>query len=184
MKKTIIITLLGLLALGTFSLAGQDNKKATFSPYVTAKGVIQLPQNYRTQWVYLGSWVVPNEKAPGYGFHDVFTQPETVKAYKKSGKFPDGAVLVKEIRKVESGEMTTGDASWAGPIDAWFVMIKDQQGRFSNNPNWGDGWGWALFKPAAPDKNVSTSYQKDCLPCHVPAKNTDWVYTNGYVTLK
>ena len=175
-KSTVALVLffVGVAFTGT---AKTDEQ---FSPYVGAKGEIQLPKNYRTTWSYLGSWVVPDKKAPGYGFHDVFTQPETVKAYEKTGQFPDGAVLIKEIRKVESADMTTGHASWAGPINVWFVMVKDRKDRFPKNANWGDGWGWALFKASDPTKNVSTDYKKDCLGCHVPAKSTDWVYTKGY----
>ena len=57
--------------------------------------------------------------------------------------------------------MTTGDARWAtNKTIVWFVMIKDTKNRFPNNPLWGDGWGWALFKADAPDKQVATSLQK------------------------
>lgn len=73
---------------------------------------------------------------------------------------------------------------WAGEPDVWFVMIKDSRNRFPENPNWGDGWGWALFKSAKPDKNVSSDYREDCISCHVPAKETDWVYIKGYPTIR
>ena len=63
-------------------------------------------------------------------------------------------------------------------------MIKDANGRFADNPLWGDGWGWALYKPDDPLKNVATDYSKDCISCHVPAKATDWVYIEAYPTLK
>jgi hypothetical protein len=33
------------------------------------------------------------------------------------------------------------------------------------------------------NKNTSTDYKKDCLGCHVPAKDKDWVYVNEYPTL-
>jgi hypothetical protein len=154
-----------------------------FSPYVNEQGEISRPEGYRSDWVHLGSWVVPDEKAPGYGFHDVYTQPESVAAFRKNGAFPDGAVLVKEIRSVKTADLTTGTASWAGDPAVWFVMIKDGKNRFAANPLWGEGWGWALFKADNPEKNVATSYQKDCLACHVPAKDTDWVYLQGYPTL-
>lgn len=52
--------------------------------------------------VHLGSWIVRDEKAPGYGFHDVYTDAKSVAAYRKTGSFPDGTVLVKEIRSVRS----------------------------------------------------------------------------------
>ncbi len=179
--KMAVICVVGLLLVG--GLQAQEKGK-TFSPFVDDQGRISLPKDYQSQWVYLGAWAVPMEKAPAQGFHVVFTQKESVEGYKKTGQFPDGAVLVKEIRKINSGEMTTGHAYWAGDIVQWFVMIKDKKGRFKNNPNWGDGWGWALFKAEDPNKNVSTSFQKDCIGCHVPAKNTDWIYVQGYPTLK
>jgi hypothetical protein len=46
--------------------------------------------------------------------------------------------------------MTTGDAHWASGAKVWFILIKDDKNRFPDNPLWGDGWGWALFKADAP----------------------------------
>jgi hypothetical protein len=152
--------------------------------YVDSKGAIALPKEFREKWTHLGSWFVPDVKAPGYGVHDVYTQPGVVAAYRRTGQFPDGAVLVKEIRKARSERMTTGQASWAGDPLVWFVMVKDREGRFKGNPHWGNGWGWALFKTNDPTKDVSTNYEKDCIGCHVPAKNTGWVYVKGYPALR
>jgi len=67
--------------------------------------------------------------------------------------------------------------------EQWFVMIKDTKGRFAQNPVWGDGWGWALFKPSQLARNVAANYSSDCLGCHVPAKANDWVYIEAYPTL-
>ncbi len=158
--------------------------KEPFSPYVEATGAINLPKDFRTRMVHLGSWFVPEGGASG--FHDVYTEASTVEAYRKTGKFPDGATLVKELRAGHSGDYTTGkNVSFAAEnIKQWFVMIKDTRGRFPDNPIWGDGWGWALYKPNDPLKNVATDYRKDCLSCHVPAKATGWVYIEAYPTLK
>ncbi|BCR05657.1 c-type cytochrome [Desulfuromonas versatilis] len=166
------------------TMKGILDAAAGFSPYVDAQGAISLPLGVRGEWVHLGSWVVPDEKAPGYGFHDVYTQPESVAAFRKNGVFPDGAVLVKEIRTVKTDDLTTGRASWAGEPAVWFVMVKDGKNRFAGNPLWGEGWGWALFKAEDPKKNVATSFQKDCMACHIPAKETDWVYLQGYPSLQ
>jgi len=62
-------------------------------------------------------------------------------------------------------------------------MVKDTKGRFKNNPIWGDGWGWALFKTDDTSKNASNDYKADCLGCHMPAKQNDWIYVEGYPTL-
>jgi hypothetical protein len=38
-------------------------------------------------------------------------------------------------------------------------------------------------KPGNRSQNVSTNFRTDCLGCHVPAKDTDWIYTEAYPTL-
>jgi hypothetical protein len=62
-------------------------------------------------------------------------------------------------------------------------MIKDSKNRFASNSLWGDGWGWALFKPGNKTTNAATNYKIDCLGCHIPAKKNDWIYTEAYPTL-
>jgi hypothetical protein len=63
------------------------------------------------------------------------------------------------------------------------LALKNQPARHPNNPLWGDGGGWALFKSDAPNKQVATDYKKDCLGCHIPAKTDDWIYVKGYPVL-
>ena len=89
-------------------------------------------------------------------------------------------------RGAQTGTYTPG-ANVGFTVDTvkqWFVMIKDTQGHFPDNSLWGDGWGWALFEPREPMKNIATNYRTDCLGCHIPAKATDWVYIEAYPTLK
>jgi hypothetical protein len=168
--------------LRLFAVTGSPAEK--FSPYVDDQGSIRLAEVYRVDWACLGSWVVPDEKTSGYGFHNVYTQRSTEAAYQETGKFPDGAVLVKGIRKISSAHLPTGHASWAGDMNLWFVMVKDTKGRFPENPNWGNGWGWARFKADDLMKNVCTDFKKDCIGCHMPAKDTDWVFIQGYPDLR
>ncbi len=177
--KAAVLT--ALLLLPALACAGAET--AGLAPNVDAKGVISLPKDFRTKWVHLGSWAVPAPNDPGNGFHDVYTQPESVEYYKKNQKFPDGAVLVKEIRDAVWDELPTGHVVREGEVKLWFVMVRDSKGSFPGNKNWGDGWGWALFKPDDPSKNTSTDYKEDCLPCHMGAKASDWVYVYGYPAL-
>ena len=153
------------------------------SPYVDTKGNISSPEDFRGIMVHLGSWFVPGGAASG--FHDVYTEKETVDAYRKTGRFPDGATLVKELRASKTGDYSTGTGVHYATknVKQWFVMIKDSSNRFSGNSLWGDGWGWALFKPGSDGKNAAADYKKDCLGCHVPAKDKDWIYTEAYPTL-
>lgn len=160
-----------------------------FSAYVDTQGNIERPQNFRNEWAHLGSWLVKNdEMASGPGVHDVYTQPKTIQAVQETGLWPDGAVLVKEIRSIKSRRLTTGNAQWAGDASAWFVMVRDRKNRFPDNPAWGEGWGWALFEADAPSKNLTTTWKgegfNNCFGCHIPAKSTDWVFVEGYPAIR
>ena len=172
---TLSLTLVVPLERGSF--AGE------FSPYVDDKGNISLPKDLRS-WYFLGSWgVAADDEVGSQGFHNVYTQPETVAAFRKTGKFPDGAVLVKELLKAKTDTMTTGEISYASETKGWFIMIKDTNRRFKGNKLWGQGWGWSLFEAADPTKSVTEDFKTDCIPCHVPAKKDDWVYLRGYPVL-
>ena len=132
--------------------------------------------------VHLGSWFVPDGDASG--FHGVYTEKESIDFFRKTGKFPDGATLVKELRAHQVDDYSTGNGvSHSTSLKQWFVMIKDTGNRFSNNPVWGDSWGWALFKTDNLTKNSASDYKTDCLGCHIPAKDKDWVYTEAYPLL-
>src|SRR5215469_1784353 len=174
------------IALGS---SGRDAPPAraadNFSPYVTKDGGISRPTDYRDTFEYLGSYAVATKPdKPLDEMHVVYARPEDVRAYRRDGKFPDGATLVKEVTRVSSDKLTTGQSHWATDIKLWFVMIKDAKGRFPGNDLWGDGWGWALFLAKEPARNVATDYSTDCRTCHVPAKKDDWVYVRGYPALK
>ena len=97
----------------------------------------------------------------------VYASPGTIAAYRKDGHFPDGTVLVKEVFKTTRKGMTTGTVSSAGTLTGWFVMVKDT--------SWFDG--------TSPQKTTSTDYTTDCQSCHVPARQSDWIYTHGYPVL-
>jgi hypothetical protein len=185
MKKVLIFIFFALFVFAYFMLSAQGNTTSTFSQYVDADGGIRLPLNYRTEWSFLGTWAVASKKEKGRidEFHNVYTQPNTIEAYKKTGKFPDGTILVKELLKTKTGSMTTGEVSWGAEIFGWFVMIKDTMGRFKGNRLWGGGWGWALFYADNPMNTVTKDYEGDCIHCHLPAKQTDWVYVHGYPVL-
>ena len=171
-------TMLLFFATGSVAIA----KDKSFSPHVDSKGNIQFPKGFRTSMVHLGSWFVPEGDASG--FHDVYTEKESVVVFRKTGKFPDGATLVKELRASSAGTYSTGSGvTYSTTIKQWFVMIKDTSNRFTDNPLWGNGWGWALFKTDSLDKNSASDYKMDCLGCHVPAKDKDWIYTEAYPML-
>ena len=149
---------------------------------VDKTGNIRKPADFRDVYQALGVYT-PVDLNNNTEMHYTYAPPGTAEYYRRTGKFADGTVLVKEVFATDHAQMTTGDAHWASKTKVWFVMIKDDKGRYPGNPLWGDGWGWALFKSDAPDKQVATDFKKDCLGCHIPAQTTDWVYVQGYPVL-
>ena len=176
----IVIVTLAILG-GHQQAKSQSNPRDRFD-LADKSGNIRKPSDYRDKYEALGTYTVLDPK--GDQMHLTYASPGTAEYFRKTGKYPDGTVLVKEVFGTDHAQMTTGDAHWATKTIVWFVMIKDDKGRFPGNPLWGDGWGWALFKADAPDKQVATNYKKDCLGCHVPAQSTDWIYVQGYPVLK
>ena len=174
-----------VLALAIFGSAQQlkSQSKSGHDGFglVDKAGNIHKPDNYRDRYQMLGAYMVLDPK--GNQMHDTYASPGAAEYYRRHQKFADGTVLVKEIHGTDHAQLTTGDAHWAADTKVWFVLIKDAKGRHPNNPLWGDGWGWALFKSDAPDKQVATDYKKDCIGCHVPAKADDWIYVKGYPVL-
>ena len=150
---------------------------------VDKTGNIGKPADVRDLYQLLGTYA-PTDLNGDTEFHITYATPGAAQYYRQNGKFADGTVLVKETFATDHAQMTTGDVRRATKTKVWFVMIKDEKNRYPNNPLWGDGWGWALFKADAPDKQVATSCKKDCLGCHVPAQSTDWVYVQGYPVLR
>jgi hypothetical protein len=187
-KNFAVSGILGLLLIVaargqmTMTVSSNDPKAEAV---VDAAGNLHVPNGYRTTYEFLGSWAIAADQGPGSKeLHVVYASPGTITDYRTAGRFPDGAVLVKEVFEATTGQLTTGNVSTAGPLKGWFVMVKDGTGRYPGNKLWGDGWGWSWFDADKPSNSTSTNYKTNCLGCHVPAQGSDWVYVDGYPPLK
>lgn len=186
--------LVALAALLTCAAASADETlSSTYSTLVDNDGNISLPENFRRNWAFLGTWSIAAEDietssaASGHGaagLHNVYTQRATIDHFRATGKFPDGAVIVKELLKGATASMTTGTVSRGTAVEGWFVMVKDTRGRFPGHPLWGDGWGWSLFGADQTDVTVTKNYKTECIGCHIPARKDDWIYLSGYPVLE
>ena len=138
----------------------------------------------------MGAWSIAAADTDQYaagqgasGLHYVYTQPDAVQAYRDTGYFPDGTVIIKELFVGATKQMTTGTVSRGTNVEGWFILVKDAENRFPENPLWGDGWGWVLYSVEDVEVPVTRSYIDECLACHTPARDTDWVYVEGYPVL-
>ena len=178
-----------LLALQSSAADGQREPRmsradGTLEAVVDAQGHLHIPSDYRATYEFLGTWAIAADKGVGSSeLHNVYASPGTVAAYRTSGHFPEATVLIKEVYETSTASMTTGTVSHARALKGWFVMVKDSNNRHPDNALWGNGWGWSWFDAGNPTTTTSTNYKTNCLPCHVPAQTTDWIYTSGYPPL-
>lgn len=179
-STTIVIVAL-LSASGCISDAARTRVEGNSSA-VNERGDLSFPADFPNSYVFIGSWAVNGSAGAVAELHSVYSRPQDVSKFKETGNFADGAVLLKEVTATLGASHTTGNASWAHESKTWFMMIKDSKKRFPSNPLWGDGWGWAQFDPAT-KRQIATNYKTDCLGCHVPVKQSDWVYTYAYPAL-
>lgn len=189
-RTVVFVLVVSSFLTGGQRATSQSNDPSNGFDLVDKTGNIRKPTDVRDLYQMLGTFTIfdpipmaPGSEAAGAEMHMTYASPGTAEYYRKNGKFADGAVLVKEVLGSDHGRLTTGEAHWAKATKQWFVMIKDEKKRYPNSPLWGDGWGWALFKNDAPDKQVATDYKKDCIGCHIPARSTDWIYVKGYPVL-
>ena len=76
---------------------------------------------------YLGTYAVATKPdQPVDEMHVVYSRPEDVRAYRRDGKFPDGAALVKEVTTGRLGEAHHGAIQLGHGHQA---LVRDDQGR-------------------------------------------------------
>jgi hypothetical protein len=166
LSRTVGLAVAVSLVAGTVAALAQISGAAPAGPtanVVDAAGHLRVPADYRTLYQALGSWAIAADSGQGSKeMHTVYASSGAIDAYRETGHFPDGAVLVKEVFATSTNEMTTGTVSHADKLKGWFVMVRDSKGTHPGNPLWGDGWGWSWFDADKPLKTTSTDYHTDC----------------------
>ena len=148
------------------------------------EGKLLLPKKYR-YWVYLGGTVTPNElndgKAAFPEFHNTYMDRKSFKQYKKTGKFADGTVLVKELVSVGSKVGSSGNGYFMGEFNGVAASVKSKE-HFPNNPG---NWGFFNFGPS---DNLSPAAEvlpaASCNTCHQASADQDSVFTQYYPVLR
>ena len=113
----LIIVGLGLAASAVYlvvakPVAAAQNEQS--SAVFNADGTVQVPTGFR-KWVFVGAPLTPeglndgkyNCNQPGGctrsnfpEYHHVYIEQKNVDAYLKTGEFPEGTVIVKELTRV------------------------------------------------------------------------------------
>ena len=83
-------------------------------------GQLKIPPlgSWRT-WPFVGTPVTPNDMNKGKAafpeFHHVYMDPESYKSYRRTGVFPEGTVLAKELTTVGKKKASSGRAREGRP---------------------------------------------------------------------
>ena len=148
-----------------------------------------LPKNFE-RWVYMGSPLTPhglnNGKANFPEFHNVYIQPWAYDEYKKTGVFPEGTIMFKELQLTLKGtypdgsrDETSGRGYFPGKFNGADVSVKDSK-RYADTKN----WGYYNFNHGEP--KFATSKLRpigECAQCHIDGAKKDMVWTQFYPRL-
>jgi hypothetical protein len=155
-------------------------------------GKMKLPTGYR-EWVFLGAPLTPNAlnngKASFPEFHNVYVEKKNFDAYQKTGKFPEGTVIVKELVLLQkptfpdgSQQAPSGRGYFEGDFNGMDVSVKDSK-RFAGT----NGWGYFTFgHHALPyEQTAAESSTAECAGCHIAnVAQTDMTYEQFYPVLR
>jgi len=150
------------------------------------QGELIRPEGYR-EWIFVGTPLTPNDmnkgKAPFPEFHNVYIDPASWEHYKKTGKFRNGTILVKELVSVGSKKAASGKGYFMGEYIGLEATVKDSS-RFPNEPG-----NWAYFsftsEHGKPLMDNSKAFPASaCNACHDLNAVEDWVFTQYYPVLR
>jgi hypothetical protein len=132
----------------------------------------------------VGEPLTPNDLNDGEAnfpeFHDVYINPTAWREWKKSGTFPDGTVLIKELTSVGSKKAASGNGYFQGEFTGLEHAIKDTK-RF---PAEAKGWGYFSFGHKYPlKKQAAQNPVASCAACHIANAQNDMVFTQYYPVL-
>jgi hypothetical protein len=186
-----VIVGLGLTASAVYLLiakpvaAAQANQSsaAVFEP----DGKVQLPDIHAfRRWVQVGTPLTPeglNDNKAGFPeFHNVYIEQKNVDAYLKTGEFPEGTVIVKELTRVlnptfpdSSRKEPSGRGYFNGAYNGIDMSVKDSK-RFAKT----NGWGFFTFghHPLPYEKTAAEAPVTECAGCHlanVAATDMTWI---------
>jgi len=183
-------SVLYLLVAKTAAAAQSAQSTAVFD----SDGKLKLPdpQAFR-RWVFVGAPLTPNGlnngKANFPEYHHVYIEQKNVDAYLKTGEFPEGTVIVKELTRVLDPKFPDGSRSepsgrgyFNGQYNGIDVTVKDSK-RFAKTNN----WGFFTFghHPLPYSQSAEEAPASECASCHQTfVAKTDMTWVQFYPLLR
>ena len=209
MQKYLLAIIVGACLLGASSFLVTPKPVAVAqaqqsSVVFNADGTVPVPTGFR-KWVFVGAPLTPeglndgkyNCNADGTNctrsnfpeYHHVYIEQKNVDAYLKTGEFPEGTVIVKELTRVlnptfpdSSRKEPSGRGYFNGAYNGIDMSIKDSK-RFAKTNN----WGFFTFghHPMPYEKTSAERPVSECAGCHIAnVAATDMTWIQFYPLLR
>src|SRR6267143_4791815 len=189
-----IIVGLGLAASAVYLVVAKPVAAQTEQSSVVfnADGTMQLPTGFR-KWVLVGTPLTPNGlnngKAGFPEYHHVYVEEKNLDVYLKTGSFPEGTIIVKELTRVldptfpdGSRAEPSGRGYFNGEFNGLDVTVKDSK-RFAKT----NGWGFFNFghHPLPYAESAEEASAAECAGCHASfVAKTDMTWVQFYPILR
>jgi hypothetical protein len=196
MRNFLLVVILAVGVVAASSFPRNTSRVAADTQHSTAvfdsDGKLKLPTGYR-RWVFVGAPLTPNGlnngKAGFPEYHHVYVEEKNLDVYLKTGTFPEGTVIVKELTRVlnptfPDGSRTepSGRGYFNGEFNGMDVTVKDSK-RFANT----NGWGFFNFghHPLPYAESAKEASAAECAGCHASfVAKTDMTWVQFYPLLR
>ena len=196
MRNFLLVVILAVGVVAASSFRRNTSRVAADTQHSTAvfdsDGKLKLPTGYR-RWVFVGAPLTPNGlnngKAGFPEYHHVYVEEKNLDVYLKTGSFPEGTVIVKELTRVlnptfPDGSRTepSGRGYFNGEFNGMDVTVKDSK-RFANT----NGWGFFNFghHPLPYAESAKEASAAECAGCHAAfVAKTDMTWVQFYPMLR
>jgi hypothetical protein len=176
-RELVLAAAIGLAGIAAAASEPASAPQASALSY-TEGGKLRRPDNYR-EWIYLSTGLDMNyrERPAGMShsmFDNVFVEPSAYRAFRETGTWPDGTMLVMEVR----GASDKGSINKAGHFQTTDLMGMEVHVRDARFPG---GWAFFVFDDdtiASPLPQAASCYQ-----CHREHGAVDTTFVQFYPTL-
>ena len=158
---------------------GAATKAGGDGPQYTADGQMRFPANYR-EWIFLSSGMdmsyQPNAGPATHSvFDNVFVNPAAYRAFLQTGRWPEGTVMMLEVRGGEGNHsINTRGQTQSGEVMGMEIHVKD-------SAHVKGGWGFYRFNDKTSAKLIERP--ATCYSCHEAHAAVDTTFVQFYPTL-
>jgi hypothetical protein len=145
------------------------------------KDTLLRPEGYR-EWVYVGSSLglrYGGGESGAMEYKNVYIDPAAYRAYKETGAFPQGTVLILETARGEEKKEPGLGGSFQKEFTGLSAAVKDKD-RFP------DGWAYFSFNdgPGKTKDKARPFPTAACFDCYHQKAADDHVFTQFYPVLR